>query len=87
MVYWRCLAEWPEVLWRPVKISVQRLYSCSPFSSSRHKKIFACLFKRFSMADTGQSRRHYHETTVDHALVRGLVTAGPVIRQELHGSR
>ena len=45
------------------------------------QKIFACLFKRFSMAATGQSRRHDHETTVDHALIRGLVTAGPVIRR------
>ena len=39
------------------------------------QKIFACLFKRFSMAATGQSRRHDRETTVDHALIRGLVTA------------
>ena len=35
----------------------------------------------FSMAVPGQSRRHDHETTVDHALIRGLVTAGPVIRR------
>ena len=45
------------------------------------QKLFACLFKLFSMAATGQSRRHDHETTVDHALIRGLVTAGPVIRR------
>ena len=56
------------------------------YSHVRHfkqqaQKIFACLFKRFSMAATGQSRRHDHETTVDHALIRGLVTAGPVIRR------
>jgi hypothetical protein len=38
-------------------------------------------FKLFSMAATGQSRRHDHETTVDHALIRGLVTAGPVMRR------
>jgi hypothetical protein len=37
--------------------------------------------KLFSMAATGQSRRHDHETTVDHALMRGLVTAGPVMRR------
>jgi hypothetical protein len=29
------------------------------------------------MAATEQDRRHDHETTVDHALMRGLVTAGP----------
>src|SRR4029077_10933227 len=53
------------------------------YSHVRHfkqqaQKIFACLFKRFSMAATGQSRRHDHDTTVDHALIRGLVTAAPV---------
>jgi hypothetical protein len=58
----------------------------SAYSHVRHfkqqaQKIFACLFKRFSMAATGQSRRHDHETTVDHALIRGLVTAGPVMRR------
>jgi hypothetical protein len=58
----------------------------SGYSHVRHfkqqaQKILACLFKRFSMAATGQSRRHDHETTVDHALIRGLVTAGPVIRR------
>jgi len=45
------------------------------------QKTFACLFKQFSMVAAGQSRRHDHETTVDHALIRGLVTAGPVIRR------
>jgi len=33
------------------------------------------------MAAPGQGWRHDHETTVDHALMRGLVTAGPVIRR------
>jgi hypothetical protein len=37
--------------------------------------------KLFSAAATGQGRRHDHETTVDHALMRGLVTAGPVMRR------
>ena len=38
------------------------------------------------MAATGQSRRRDHETTVDHALIRGLVTAEPdAIRAELPG--
>ncbi len=50
------------------------------FKQQAHK-LFACLFKRFSMAAAGQSRRHDHETTVDHALLPGLVTAGPVIRR------
>ena len=45
------------------------------------RKIFACLFKLFSVAATGQSGRHDHETTVDHALMRGLDTAGPVMRR------
>jgi len=38
-------------------------------------------FKLFSVAAAGQGRRHDHETTVDHALMRGLVTAGPVMRR------
>jgi len=33
------------------------------------------------MAAPGQGRRHDHETTVDHALIRGLVTARPVMRR------
>jgi hypothetical protein len=37
--------------------------------------------KLFSAAATGQGRRHDHETTVDHALMRGLVAAGPVMRR------
>ena len=54
--------------------------SCSPFQAAGAK--IPCLsFKLFSMAATGQSGRHDHETTVDHALIRGLVTAGPVIRR------
>ena len=41
-----------------------------------------CLsFKLFSIAGAGQGSRHYLETTVDHALMRGLVTAGPVMRR------
>ena len=65
---------------QPVKTSVPR-YSHVRHFKQQAQKIFACLFKRFSMAATGQSRRHDHETTVDHALIRGLVTAGPVIRR------
>jgi hypothetical protein len=37
--------------------------------------------KLFSAAAIGQGRRHDHETTVDHALMRGLGTAGPVMRR------
>lgn len=33
------------------------------------------------MAAAEHGRRHDHETTVDHALMRGLVTAGPVMRR------
>ena len=54
--------------------------SCSPLQAAGTENL--CLSsKLFSMAATGQSRRHDHETTVDHALIRGLVTAGPVIRR------
>src|SRR5215207_9145849 len=35
----------------------------------------------FSSAAAGHGRRHDHQTTVDHALMRGLVTAGPVMRR------
>jgi hypothetical protein len=45
-------------------------------SSSRHRKYLLVCFKLYSMTASGQSRRHDHETTVDHALIRGLVTAG-----------
>ena len=33
------------------------------------------IVKLSSMAAAGQGRRHDHKTTVDHALMRGLVTA------------
>jgi hypothetical protein len=45
------------------------------------QKILCLLFKLFSVAAVGQGRKHDHETTVDHALMRGLVTAGPVVRR------
>jgi len=64
---------------QPVNFSVPRYSHVRHFKQAR--KIFACLFKLFSMAAAEQSRRHDHETTVDHALIRGLVTAGPVIRR------
>jgi transposase len=45
-------------------------------------RIFLCSsFKLFSVTATGQGRRHDHKTTVDHALMRGLVAAGPVMRR------
>ena len=54
--------------------------SCSPFQAAG--AYFPCLsFKLFSVTATGQGRRHDHETTVDHALMRGLVAAGPVMRR------
>jgi transposase len=40
---------------------------------SQARKFLARLFKLSSVAATGQSRRHDHETTVDHALMRGLL--------------
>ncbi len=46
------------------------------------RKFLACWpIKQLRVAATGQGRRHGHETTVDHALIRGLVTAGPVMRR------
>jgi hypothetical protein len=54
--------------------------SCSPFQVAGTE--IPCLsFKLFSVTADGQSRRHDHETTVDHALMRGLATAGPVMRR------
>jgi hypothetical protein len=35
----------------------------------------------FNVAAARQGRRHDQETTVDHALIRGLFTAGPVMRR------
>jgi len=50
-------------------------------SSCRHTYILRLSSKLFSAAAAEQGRRHDHETTVDHALMRGLVTAGPVMRR------
>jgi DNA-binding protein HU-beta len=63
-------------------LQYQRLgvLSCSPFQAAGTET--PCLSsKLFSMAATEQGRGHDHETTVDHALMRGLVTAGPVMRR------
>ena len=64
---------------QPVKTDVQR------YSHVRRFKLqaqFLCSsFELFSMAAAGQGRGQDHETTVDHALMRGLVTAGPVMRR------
>ena len=43
--------------------------------------ILRLFVKLGSMAAVEHGRRHDHETTVDHALMRGLVTAGPVMRR------
>jgi hypothetical protein len=47
-------------------------------SSGRHRTSLLAS-QVFSVAVPGQGRRHDHETTVDHALIRGL--AGPVMRR------
>jgi hypothetical protein len=60
---------------------MESMYSHVRRFKQQAQKILACLFKLFSVAATGQGRRHDHETTVDHALMRGLVTAGPVMRR------
>jgi hypothetical protein len=49
--------------------------------SSSRRDNFLLVSKLFSMAAVGQSRRHDHETTVDNALMRELVIAGPVMRR------
>jgi hypothetical protein len=52
------------------------------FEATVSATIRICLsFELVSMAATGQGRRHDHETTVDNALTRGLVTAEPGIRR------
>ena len=60
---------------------METLYSHVRRFKQQARKFLACSFKLFSMAAAGQGRRHDHETTVDHALMRGLVAAGPVIRR------
>src|SRR5437879_5735383 len=50
-------------------------------SSCRRENFSSVRVELFSMAAAGQGRRHDHETTVDHALMRGLDTAGPVMRR------
>jgi hypothetical protein len=47
---------------------------CSPFPVAG-TKIHRLLARLFSAASTEQGTRHDHEPTVDHALMRGLVTA------------
>ena len=61
--------------------SMETLYSHVRRFKQQARKFLACPSSCFSMAAAGQGRRHDHETTVDHALMRGLVTAGPVIRR------
>jgi len=52
------------------------------FAISSCRRVYSLLCpKLFSAAATEQGRRHDHETTVDHAMMRGLVTAGPVMRR------
>jgi hypothetical protein len=54
--------------------------SCSPLQAAGTENL-SLIPEPFSTASAGQGRRHDHETTVDHALIRGLVTAGPVMRR------
>ena len=56
--------------------------SCVPFRAAGAESL-ACPSKLFGTAATEQGRRHDHETTVDHTLMRGLVTAGPLMRREV----
>jgi hypothetical protein len=50
-------------------------------SSCRRKNTLLPFVSFFGTAAPGKGRRHDHETTVDHSLIRGLVTAGPVMRR------
>jgi energy-coupling factor transporter ATP-binding protein EcfA2 len=59
---------------------VNEALSCSPLQVAGAKiRCLSC--KLVSVAAAGKGRRHNHETTVDHALMRGLATAGPVMRR------
>jgi hypothetical protein len=50
-------------------------------SSCRRKNTLLPFVSFFGTAAPGKGRRHDYETTVDHSLIRGLVTAGPVMRR------
>ena len=50
-------------------------------SSCRREKTLLPFVSFFRTAATGKGRKHDHETTVDHSLIRGLLTAGPVMRR------
>lgn len=50
-------------------------------SSCRRKNTLLPFVSFFGTAAPGKGRRHDHETRVDHSLIRGLVTAGPVMRR------
>jgi hypothetical protein len=63
-----------------IAIAAGRTLSCSPFQAAG-ADIPCSLNELFSVTSTGQGRRHDLETTVDHALMRGLDTAGPVMRR------
>ena len=65
----------------PQSDSIQIMFTLM-FAISSCRRVYSLLCpKLFSAAATEQGRRHDHETTVDHALMRGLVTAGPVMRR------
>ena len=67
---------------KPVAAAGSTIMDPLMFAVSKSRRVNSSLsFKLFSMAAAGQGRRHDHETTIDHALMRGLVAAGPVIRR------
>jgi hypothetical protein len=73
-----CLGSGPNFQGNQVSDSIHSLM----FAIQAAGACFPCLsFKLFSVTATGQGRRHDRETTVDHALMRGLVAAGPVMRR------
>jgi hypothetical protein len=55
-----------------IRTAADRTLSYSPFQVAG-TEIPCSLLELFSMASVGHGRRHDHETTIDHALMRGLV--------------
>jgi hypothetical protein len=72
-----CRRKSPEIRRRIYEM----LYSHVRRFKLQAQKFLACPSKLFSVAAPKQGRRHDHETTVDHALMRGLVSAGPLMRR------
>jgi hypothetical protein len=76
----RCVYGCPPA--QPNRVATSgEVYSHVRHFKQQVRKFHRSCLKLFSVAAPGQGRRHDHETTVDHALIRGLVTAGPAMRR------